>query len=145
VDIDGSNIFHNPDNPDETNDKNGIFMLGTNGHIKGDRSWSETEVAFVIGNEDDMHDLWIKAENSLTLASDVVIKLKGEGVNYQGSNIHGHDKAGVWFTSYYDDGKKGDTNGDGQVTAPSQGDWKGIYNGEAVEFEAWSNILYSKN
>jgi len=145
VDIDNSNVFHNPSDPSETNNKNGIFMLGTYGRIKGDRSWEETEVPFVVGNVDYDQDLYIEDGNSLSLANGVIIKFKGDALQYNGSNLHGHDQSDVWFTSFYDDTRGGDTDGNGSTHSPASGDWQGVYNMTSHDYENWSNILYSGN
>ncbi|MCF0207550.1 MAG: hypothetical protein HUK15_08995, partial [Bacteroidales bacterium] len=57
-----------------------------------------------------------------------------------------HDGQNVFFTSIKDDEHKGDTNGDGNSTAPKEGDWTGIYldNWKSTSgYADWSNILYA--
>ncbi len=86
-----SNIFHNPLDISETNIMNGVFVYAID-EISIPLIWGETEVAYVIND----NDLWI--ESSLTLANDVTIKFTsgsgfvvdiGATIN-QGSNN--------WFT-----------------------------------------------
>ena len=48
----------------------------------------------------------------------------------------------MFFTSYKDDSHKGDTNGDGQLTNPEEGDWYDIYEGPYSDYLQWANILY---
>ena len=141
--LDGSNEFHNPANPSQANDYNGIFV-DTIEDIDSDISWTETEVAFVI---DDV-DFWIESGYTLTLGNDVVLKFKS------GSTMLLEDGApalvnrngtGVYFTSYRDDNHKGDTNGNGPSNGEA-GDWMGIYDDSmsipSPYYFNWANILY---
>ncbi len=141
IDIDDSNVFHNPDNVSEINTKNGISFLGSFGEIVGNRTWEETEVPFVIC--DGTYDLDIPAGASLTLGDNVVLKFcDGMGIYYQGDNLINYNGSGVWFTSYRDDDRLGDTNGDGSITRPFSNDWEGIFNESSSSYENWSNIAY---
>ena len=78
------------------------------------------------------------------MSDDVILKFDGGSIWYQGNNLINYDGSGVWFTSYKDDTLGGDTNGDGSVSVPADGDWSGIYNAGAspAYWEAWGNILY---
>jgi hypothetical protein len=144
--LDDSNVFHNPDNASQKNTKNGVLVDGGVYEIASSISWLETEVPFVI----DDNDLWIETGNTLTLGNDVVIKFKANGhltLEDGSSALVNHDGSGVFFTSYKDDSLKGDTNGDGTITIPADDDWNGIYDGTASEilspyYYTWSNILY---
>ena len=143
IDIDDSNIFHDPDNNSVTNTKNGIFFMEYNGEVVGNRSWTETEVPFVIMSA---YDLSIESGNSLTLAAGVILKFDSDlGLTYMGNNLINYDASNVWYTSYKDDSKGGDTNGDGAITSPAAGDWDGVYNDNTDTYEDWSGILYAEN
>jgi len=143
IDIDDSNVFHDPDDHSVTNTKNGIFFMEYNGDIIGNRSWTATEVPFVIMSS---YDLDIASGHSLTLAAGVILKFDaGLGLTYIGNNLINYDASNVWYTSYKDDSKGGDTNGDGSITSPAMGDWDGIYNDNTDAYETWSSILYAEH
>jgi hypothetical protein len=141
--LNDSNVFHNPDNPSQTNTYNGIFVE-TIDHVTSNRSWQETEVAYVI----DDNDFWINSGYRLTLGNNVVLKFKSGSTMLLSNgtwNINNYNGTGVYFTSYRDDNHKGDTNGDG----PSGGaadDWGGIYDDSmsipSPYYFTWPNILY---
>lgn len=138
-DLDNSNVFHNPANPLEKNTYNGIFVE-TIDHINSNITWSETEVAYVI----DDNDWWIESGSSLTTANNVVLKFKAgsyllleSGI----SNLNNYNGAGVVFTSYKDDNYKGDTNADGNTTIGASDRWGGVYDDFNSFYYSWSNIL----
>ena len=141
--IDNSNIFSNPDDASQTNTYNGIFVHGQD-IISHSTIWEETEVAYVI--QYDGFEIW---ENfSLTLGDNVVLKFFTNAMlDIQiGAELINNQGAGVFFTSFKDDGNKGDTNGDGNATSPTAEEWLGIYNNQEFNyFYTWSNILFSKN
>lgn len=142
--IDDSNVFHNPDNAAQTNTYNGIFVESLN-EITSHITWQETEVAFVI----DDNDFWINSGASLTLGDDVVLKFRPESAMVLAdgeASIQNHDGVGVFFTSYKDDTLKGDTNADLGATTPAANDWIGIYDNTLAvpipHYFLWANILY---
>lgn len=143
-DLNNSNTFHNPDQLSLTNFYNGIFV-DTGDELSTQLNWSETEVAYVI----DDNDWWIESSGLLSLADHVVLKFRpGSGMVLANgaSSIGNFNGNEVFFTSYKDDNKKGDTNGDGTATTAANGDWGGIYDNSlsipSPYFYTWTNILY---
>ena len=142
--LDNSNVFHDPDADTVVNTYNGIFVE-TNDHVTLHVSWEETEVAFVI----DDGDFWINSGATLTLGDNVTIKYKSGSVMLLESGVSAlpnYDGPGVFFTSWNDDARKGDTNGDGSASTPADGYWEGIYDNSLTipspYFYQWGNILY---
>jgi hypothetical protein len=143
--IDDSNSFQNLDGT-QKNTYNGIYY-NTTDNIAGNLSWSETEVAFVI----DDNDLWVESGYRLTLGNNVVLKfMAGSELVLAGgtSSLMNYSGSGVYFTSYQDDARKGDTNGDGAATLPGVADWGGIFDNSlsipSPYYFSWSNILYDE-
>ena len=141
--IDNSNVFSNPNDASQTNTYNGIFVHGQD-IISHSPTWQETEVAYVI--QYDGFEIWDTF--SLTLGDNVVLKfVTGAMFDIQiGAGLINNQGVGVFFTSFKDDGHKGDTNGDANATTPTATEWSGIYNNKLTDyFYTWSNILFSKN
>ncbi len=139
--LDNSNTFHNPGNAAEVNVYNGIFVYAIY-EIDIALSWAETEVPYVIND----NDLWITANNSLTLADNVIVKFTPTSTIVIDDGAVINQGANIFFTSYKDDSHGGDTNGDGNLTTPADGDWNGFFDNSLTipfpHYYTWSNILY---
>ncbi len=103
---------------DEVNKYQAIYI--NYGDISGFVSWEETEVPLCF------FDLLLRVTSTgtLDLASGVVIKSSSAEFQYEyGATVN---STGVIFTSFRDDALLGDTNCDGTVSIPADGDWKGV-------------------
>jgi hypothetical protein len=143
--IDGSNTFQSIDGT-QVNTYNGIFVDSDD--VGANISWGETEVAFVIND----NDWWVLTGTTLSLANNVVLKFTSgsEMVLDDGqSALVNNNGTGVFFTSFKDDSRKGDTNGDGGVTTPADTDWGGIFDNSLTIpspwYFTWSNIFYDSH
>jgi hypothetical protein len=141
ISIDESNVFHNPDNANEINVANGIFVhvYFTSLASIPDVNFYETEVPFVFAS-DNSYTLPFPRQINLTIG--VVVKF-GDSFSLNISNesqLNNHTATGVYFCSLKNDGRLGDTNGDGNATAAGGTDWDGIWEIPTGNYFAWGNI-----
>lgn len=145
-DFDNSSVFHNPDNTSQTNLCNGIFVDCVD-VTAATATWGATEVAYVLGGWSG-NSWYMPTTVMRTLGDNVVLKFHGatptgfslyipSGV----SQLMNYNGTGVEFTSYEDDSRKGDTNGDG-ASAGNNGSWEGIET-TGPNWYNWTNIHYA--
>ena len=107
------------------NDPNIICKSGT---LSGNETWTSNYVYVLTGN------LTVPSGVTLSINAGTVVKVKYESYSgYKISlvvngtlNVSGTAGAPVYFTGERDDTVGGDTNGDGNSTLPSAGDWQSI-------------------
>ncbi|HEX3047432.1 MAG TPA: hypothetical protein VHY08_21955, partial [Bacillota bacterium] len=123
--IDGSNIFHNPANPSETNLKNGIWLANSIG-VSTARTWGVSEVPYIS-------DLGFSVNTGATLsiAKGAILKFKATYAGFSINNgasvaVIGGVFNDITFTSYFDDLRGGDSDDDGGATLPAPGNWAGV-------------------
>lgn len=143
--LDQSNVFHNPEVPSVTNKHNGIY-IDINGASDGlSVNWDNTEVPYVY---EQVNLIGGTPTATINIKPNVIVKFSYPTGGLQSYNGSVKLAPTAILTSYKDDTHGGDTNGDGNTTTPSNGDWKGFRitdGGTNTYWEQGSNILYSAN
>jgi len=94
-------------------------VIHKSGHITTNETWTAGNVYVIDGH------VTVDSGVTLTIQSGAIVKFAGNkllGVNGV-LKIQGTAVAPVYITSLKDDSIGGDTNGDGNATAPDRGDW----------------------
>ncbi|HEX3046910.1 MAG TPA: hypothetical protein VHY08_19300, partial [Bacillota bacterium] len=134
INVDDSNVFHNPDLLTQGNAYNAIWIDG--GTIRSSAGWGETEVPFVLKG-----GISIEAGDTLTLQPGVIIKTTTGSINATGNIVAiGTPTNRITFTSYKDDSVGGDT--DNVAGEAGHGDWGKLYFGANGSNLTYCNIFY---
>lgn len=142
LDLDDSNTFHNPANATEKNQYQGIVASWNNNVSKPNVGWDETEVAYV-----NLSNIDLAKGKTLRLGNNVTLKfMSGVQVIFRDgpAQLLNATGTGVAFTSFKDDSRGGDSNGNGTANAPVRGDWTGIYHDTVPgAWLGWTNTYFA--
>jgi hypothetical protein len=143
ISIDNSNNFKTSA-AGETNKYNAIFV-DTWSDVMDSVIWLENKVPFVI-----MYNNLNVIQGKLSLGNGVCVKFnKNTGIKLpvfrNVTYLYNIDGPNVFFTSYFDDSIKGDSNGDGGQSVAQNGDWNGFTFTDSIPANyPWVNVKYIK-
>ncbi|MDF3001839.1 MAG: hypothetical protein K0Q48_1958, partial [Bacillota bacterium] len=113
-------------------DNAGVEGIWVGGAISDDTTWGSSFPYIISG------DLHVVAGKTLTIKPGMVIKVKsGFRILIDGTlDARGTAEKKIYFTDFRDDTAGGDTNGDGNATAPAAAGWSSIIVGYSANGEA---------
>ncbi|HFD39821.1 MAG TPA: hypothetical protein ENJ31_08280, partial [Anaerolineae bacterium] len=97
------------------------------GTLSTNATWDQTDIVYILTN-----NVSVAGGTTLTIDAGMIIKFREKSnaasLTVDGTlNVNGTSSNMVYFTSIRDDTVGGDTNGNGNSTSPSAGDWDRIY------------------
>ncbi|MDP2683728.1 MAG: right-handed parallel beta-helix repeat-containing protein [bacterium] len=117
----GNILFNHSNNISLSGTYRGFYMFS---YAPPDGSvWTADNMPYIVNSVN------IYPDRTLTVEAGAVIKVGGvfSIITVNGTlNVQGTKENKVYFTSYLDDSVGGDTNGDGDISTPSAGQWKRI-------------------
>ncbi|WP_197231366.1 right-handed parallel beta-helix repeat-containing protein [Novipirellula artificiosorum] len=118
-------LSSNPDIDGVTLSGNRINGLQVNGgSLTKDLVWDDPDIVYWLDN-----DIFVPVGMSLEIGAGQIVKPSNANVELHVNGslaINGTEAAPVVFTSFADDSRGGDTNGDGDASAPAPGNWARI-------------------
>lgn len=96
------------------------------GHVNDGTTWTKSNSPYLVTG-----DIHVDKDSTLSIEAGVVVKFQYDDSDWNKQqlfvkgtlDLQGTDSEPVVFTSSRDDSYAGDTNGDGNETTPSPGDW----------------------
>jgi hypothetical protein len=136
-----SNTFHNPSNPSQINKFNAIVIgTGCTWILTTTMNILETEVPTYF----DLCGGQLAAGSALNIGPLVVVKMSPSFYITYNNTDKINFSGGCIFTSYKDDSRGGDSNGDGGATSATDGDWDGLKNTDSNTWQS-ANTAYDSH